>query len=62
VDFYDVEGLAEQAVKVLRDPGKHRPLAAAAWKRIREKYGLQHCVDQLVQLFEETVARGPMTV
>jgi glycosyltransferase involved in cell wall biosynthesis len=51
-DFYDPDALAEQAVKVLRDPGQHRPLGEAARATILEKYELKHCTDQLVSLFQ----------
>jgi glycosyltransferase involved in cell wall biosynthesis len=52
-DFYDVDGLTEQALRVLLDPEQFRPLGAAARATILEKYELKHCTDQLVRLFEE---------
>jgi glycosyltransferase involved in cell wall biosynthesis len=58
-DFYDVEGLAEQAVRVLRDPGQFRHLGAAARARILERYELQGCVAELVKLFEGLAADSP---
>ena len=51
-DFYDVDGLAEQAIRVLRDPEQYRHLGEAARRRIVEKYELQRCTDQLIDLFE----------
>lgn len=59
-DFYDVEGLAEQALRVLRDPGAYRGLGEAARQHILEKYELGLCTNQLIELFESTAARpGP---
>ena len=55
-DFYDVDGLADKAVKVLRDPAAHRPLAAAARQRILERYEKELCFRQLVGFFEEVKA------
>jgi glycosyltransferase involved in cell wall biosynthesis len=52
-DFFDVDGLVEQAVKVLRDPAPYRPLGEAARQRVLERYELGHCTRRLVQLFEE---------
>ncbi len=52
--FYDVEGLAEQAVRVLRDPEQFRYLGAAARQRVLERYELRHCITQLVKLFESS--------
>ena len=51
-DFYDVEGLAEDAVKVLRDPGQFRPLGKAARERVLERYDSRVCINQLVKFFE----------
>ncbi len=51
-DFYDVEGLATEALRVLRDPAGHRPLAVAARERILDRYELGKCISQLVGLFE----------
>jgi glycosyltransferase involved in cell wall biosynthesis len=55
-DFYDIEALTEQALRVLVDPEPYRHLGAAARKLIQEKYELKHCTNQLVQLFEDAVA------
>lgn len=57
-DFYDVEGLARQALRVLGDPGQFRPLGAAARRHILEGgYEKQACVQQLVKYFEEVAAK-----
>ena len=54
-DFYDVDGLADKAIKVLRDPAEYRPLATAARQRILERYEKELCVAQLVSFFNEMV-------
>ncbi len=51
-DFYDVEGLTKDALRVLRDPAEYRPLAAAARQRVLERYELGKCTGELVRLFE----------
>jgi glycosyltransferase involved in cell wall biosynthesis len=56
VDFYDVDGLVKEALRVLRDPAEFRPLAAAARQRILDKYELKLCTDQLIKLFESVAA------
>lgn len=58
-DFYDVEGLAQHALRVLREPAQHRPLGVGARQRILERYELSKCIGQLVGLFETMVARAP---
>jgi glycosyltransferase involved in cell wall biosynthesis len=53
-DFDDVDALAEEALKVLRDPAQHRPLGEAARRRVLERYELKRCTAELVKLFEQT--------
>jgi glycosyltransferase involved in cell wall biosynthesis len=55
-DFYDVEGLAERAVRVLRDPQAHRHLGQNARARVLERFEAGRCHRQLVQFFEEVRA------
>jgi glycosyltransferase involved in cell wall biosynthesis len=56
VDFYDVEGLAEQALRVLRDPEKYRPLGEAARQRVLDRYEVGKCITELTNLFADTVS------
>jgi glycosyltransferase involved in cell wall biosynthesis len=56
-DFYDVEGLAAEGVKVLRDPGQFRHLGQAARARVLERYDSAVCINQLVKFFEGTGKR-----
>jgi glycosyltransferase involved in cell wall biosynthesis len=57
-DFYDVEGLTAQALRVLRDPAQFRPLGEAARQRVLERYELRRCADTLAQFFEEVTAQA----
>lgn len=64
VEFFDVEGLAKQAVEVLRDPATYRPLAEAAMQTVREDYSVDVAIPRLKTFFE-TVAvkkRTPSTL
>ena len=60
-DFFDAEGIAEQAVKVLKNPPDYRPLGDAARRTIEEKYSLDVCLPRIRTFFEEVAARGPRT-
>jgi glycosyltransferase involved in cell wall biosynthesis len=53
-DFYDVDALTEQALRVLRQPEEYRSLGAAARKRVLERYEKSKCINQLIRLFEKT--------
>jgi glycosyltransferase involved in cell wall biosynthesis len=57
-DFYDVDGLAERAVRVLRDPEEYRHLGRAARQRVLERYEKKLCIDQLVKLFKDVAGRS----
>ncbi len=50
--FFDAEGLAESALKVLADPAGHAELGRAARRRVEERYGLDVCVPELADYFE----------
>lgn len=64
VDFFDVEGLAKQAVEVLRDPVAYRPLAEAAMQAVRENYSVDVAMPRLKTFFETVAAkkREPSTL
>ena len=53
-DFFDEEGLASQALEVLRDPVRFRPLARAARQHIVERYSLDVVFPRLEALYRET--------
>jgi glycosyltransferase involved in cell wall biosynthesis len=52
-DFYDVDALADKAIRALRDPAGHRPLGEAARQRVLERYEKTLCINQLVRYFKE---------
>src|SRR5262249_15480519 len=58
-DFFDIEGLADQACRVLDDTAAFRTLGQTGLEQVREKYSLDVCLPQLVDLFEQTAARCP---
>jgi glycosyltransferase involved in cell wall biosynthesis len=51
-DFFDVDGLASKAVRVLRDPAAHRPLGRAAERMVEERYSLDRVVPEMLRLYE----------
>jgi len=57
-DFYDADGLAERALRVLRDPSEHRHLGQAARQRVLERYDKRVCFNQLVQFFQSFYNRA----
>jgi glycosyltransferase involved in cell wall biosynthesis len=57
--FHDVDGLAESAVEVLKDPGSYRELGAAARATVAERFSLEAVLPRMLRLYEEDT--GPMT-
>lgn len=53
--FYDVEGLADLALAVLRDPAGHRPLADAGLALIERHYTLDRCLPRMLDLYRRAV-------
>lgn len=54
-DFFDVEGLARQALRVLKDPGACRPLGATGRALVQERYGIDRTFPALWDLFRRVV-------
>jgi glycosyltransferase involved in cell wall biosynthesis len=54
-DFFDVDGLAAEAVRVLKDPAAYTPLATAGRALIQERYSLEKTLPQLWDLFTRLV-------
>ena len=52
-DFFDVEQLAQKAVKVLKDPAAYRPLGRAAEKFIAEKYAMDVTMPQMLKMYQD---------
>jgi glycosyltransferase involved in cell wall biosynthesis len=58
VDFYDVDGLAAQALRILRAPEEYRYLGRAARARVMERYESGRCLGQLVEFFESVASKA----
>jgi glycosyltransferase involved in cell wall biosynthesis len=57
-DFFDVAGLAEMAGKVLDRPAEFRPLGQAGVQLIQERYSLDVCLPQMLELYRDTIQSG----
>jgi glycosyltransferase involved in cell wall biosynthesis len=59
MDFFDVEGMTDQAEKVLNAPQDFRPLGKAGVEMINGHYSLDVCLPRMLHLYEDAVhARG----
>lgn len=56
-DFHDVEGLANQALRVLRDPPAFRRLGEAGMALIEEKYTLKKCLPRMLELYQRVAPK-----
>lgn len=54
-DFFDVEGIAEQAERVLAAPGDFAHLGRAGVELIRRRYSLDVCLPRMLALYEDAV-------
>ena len=54
--FFDVEGFADAAVGVLRDPQSYRELGRAAVRTVSEGYGMDVTVPNMTSFYEEVAA------
>jgi len=50
-DFFDVDDLASQALRVLKDPAQFRALGQAGRSLVEQRYSLERILPQLWQLF-----------
>jgi glycosyltransferase involved in cell wall biosynthesis len=57
-DFFDVDGLAEKALAVLRDPAAYRPLGERGVALIHEQYALDVTLPKLIAWLEESAGDG----
>jgi glycosyltransferase involved in cell wall biosynthesis len=55
VDFFDVEGLASLADKVLDAPHSYKHLGQAGTRLIHERYSLSVCLPQMLMLYEDAI-------
>ncbi|HJT31545.1 MAG TPA: glycosyltransferase [Pirellulales bacterium] len=53
VDFFDVEGLADAAERVLDAPGDYSRLGQAGTEMIRQQYSLDVCLPRMLDLYED---------
>jgi len=56
--LFDADALADQALEVLDDPAKFKPLGKAARALVQERYGLDVCVPKLKDYFERVASAG----
>ncbi|MGH8165220.1 MAG: glycosyltransferase, partial [Rhodanobacteraceae bacterium] len=54
-DFFDVEGLADAAEKVVNAPRDFKHLGAAGVQMVRERYSLDVCLPRMLDLYEEAM-------
>ncbi len=59
-NFFDVDGFAETALEVLREPAAYRHLGQAGEKLIRENYSLEVLIPRMTS-FYESAAEGART-
>ena len=55
-DFFDVEGLADKAVRALEDPAAHRPLGRTAERMIEERYSLDAVLPEMLRLYQDATS------
>jgi glycosyltransferase involved in cell wall biosynthesis len=60
-DFFDIEGLAERAAKVLDAPQQYRDLGRAGVHIIQERYSLDVCLPHMLALYEDAFHVGGQT-
>jgi glycosyltransferase involved in cell wall biosynthesis len=58
VNFFDVDGMADLACRVLDAPLEYRALGEAGAALVRERYSLDVCLPQMLALYEEAQALG----
>lgn len=59
--FYDVEGLAREAVAVLRHPQAYRSLGEAGRALVQERYSTERCLPATAELYERVKGQAPLT-
>jgi glycosyltransferase involved in cell wall biosynthesis len=58
VDFFDVEGLAGVVSKVLDTPQEFKHLGQAGSQMIQERYSLEVCLPQMLNLYQEAAGES----
>jgi glycosyltransferase involved in cell wall biosynthesis len=57
-DFFDVDGLADQAIQVLRDPLQYRVLGQAGRALVEREYSLDRTIPHFLSLIEKVTGRA----
>ncbi len=55
-DFFDADAMAVTADRVLSNPGEYRHLGAAGVELVRQKYSMNVCLPQMLNLYRDAVA------
>ncbi|HVC95131.1 MAG TPA: glycosyltransferase [Pirellulales bacterium] len=55
VDFFDVDGFADAACRVLESPRDYRAFGANGIELVREKYSLDVCLPRMMDLYQEVI-------
>lgn len=55
--FFDVDGLAAQGIRVLRDPAGHRHLGEAGMRLIQDRFTLEKCLPKMLNLYRRVLDR-----
>jgi glycosyltransferase involved in cell wall biosynthesis len=58
-DFFDVDAMAEKAVRVLKDPAASRHLGRNAERMVQEKYSMEVVLPQMLRMYEDATAGRP---
>jgi glycosyltransferase involved in cell wall biosynthesis len=58
-NFFDIEAMTMAVDRILRDPERFRPLGAAGQALIRERYSMDVCLPQMLELYDEVIRNGP---
>jgi glycosyltransferase involved in cell wall biosynthesis len=61
-DFFDADGMAEVADRVLEAPDEYRHLGAAGADMVRSRYSLEVCLPQMLALYQEAVRGAKGTI
>jgi len=57
-DFFDVDGLADQAIRIMRDPMQYRKLGQAGRALIEREYSLDRTIPQFLSLMEKVTCNA----
>jgi glycosyltransferase involved in cell wall biosynthesis len=55
-DFYDIDSLASQALRVLADPAAYRPLASRARQAVQDRFSLETTFPKMWEAYQRVLA------